>query len=353
MTFTFNFDIENNSSPSADEVQDSSQSMESTMSHTDNEKRNIIPFHWLDVKSESRIEDARKRIQNFSIVLEWKNGRKDILDIDKDERLLRVNMTAHPDQTPMYRKLEQCQTDLIPGTYEGGLKIWECSLDLCQFLWKWKDEIQSLTSILELGCGHGLPGCLVLRMALQQQELQRRQQTIPFHVIFADFNDFVLSDVTLPNVLLNTTEWDWKQVLSTVSFGAGDWLELSERFMDIRMQQNNNTSQDSSGMDKTVLFDLILASETTYTEKSCQETVYLLAKHLTVTGGWGLVATKRYYFGCGGGSNAFRQALAAVPDRIENQRTYQLEGTVVESYDNGTGNIRDLWKIGFKERFKR
>jgi hypothetical protein len=24
--------------------------------------------------------------------------------------------------------------DVIPGLYEGGLKVWECSLDLCRFL---------------------------------------------------------------------------------------------------------------------------------------------------------------------------------------------------------------------------
>ena len=27
--------------------------------------------------------------------------------------------------------------DLIPGSYEGGIKIWECSLDLCNFLPKY------------------------------------------------------------------------------------------------------------------------------------------------------------------------------------------------------------------------
>lgn len=30
--------------------------------------------------------------------------------------------------------LSDDKTDVIPGVYEGGLKVWECSVDLCRFL---------------------------------------------------------------------------------------------------------------------------------------------------------------------------------------------------------------------------
>ncbi|KAL6293515.1 hypothetical protein ACE6H2_001657 [Prunus campanulata] len=52
-------------------------------------------------------------------------------------------------------------SDLVPGKYEGGLKLWEGSLDLVKAL---SSEVQnghlSFTGkrVLELGCGHGLPG---------------------------------------------------------------------------------------------------------------------------------------------------------------------------------------------------
>ena len=52
-------------------------------------------------------------------------------------------------------------TDLVAGEYEGGLKLWECSLDLVEYI---HDRQQDNTSflankrVLELGCGHALPG---------------------------------------------------------------------------------------------------------------------------------------------------------------------------------------------------
>jgi hypothetical protein len=30
--------------------------------------------------------------------------------------------------------LAQKNTDIIPGKYEGGLKVWECRIDLCNYL---------------------------------------------------------------------------------------------------------------------------------------------------------------------------------------------------------------------------
>ncbi len=46
-------------------------------------------------------------------------------------------------------------SDLVPGVYEGGFKIWECAHDLAQFL---STRNFSGLSVLELGCGVGLPG---------------------------------------------------------------------------------------------------------------------------------------------------------------------------------------------------
>jgi len=52
-------------------------------------------------------------------------------------------------------------SDLVPGKYEGGLKLWEGSLDLVKALNSDIKEGRLLLEskrVLELGCGHGLPG---------------------------------------------------------------------------------------------------------------------------------------------------------------------------------------------------
>lgn len=80
---------------------------------------------------------------------------------------------------------EVCVSDVIPGTYEGGFKLWEGAQDLVQLVCSladgpWKkaeqdcsnvkcaDALQSVPRrlagkrVLELGCGHGLPGVACL-----------------------------------------------------------------------------------------------------------------------------------------------------------------------------------------------
>ncbi len=60
------------------------------------------------------------------------------------------------------------ETDLISGVYEGGLKVWDCSLDLVQMV---ADEPQGIKGkkVLELGCGQGLPGIMALKYAEAEQ----------------------------------------------------------------------------------------------------------------------------------------------------------------------------------------
>jgi hypothetical protein len=52
-------------------------------------------------------------------------------------------------------------SDLVPGVYEGGLKLWEGSIDLVKALEK-ESQTGNLSfsgkRVLELGCGHALPG---------------------------------------------------------------------------------------------------------------------------------------------------------------------------------------------------
>ncbi len=53
--------------------------------------------------------------------------------------------------------------DIIPHVYEGGYKIWECSIDLATYFVNYHKTYVvngEGKSVLELGCGQGVPGLI-------------------------------------------------------------------------------------------------------------------------------------------------------------------------------------------------
>lgn len=295
-------------------------------------------------------------------------------------------------------------TDLIPGIYEGGLKVWECSLDLCRHLAEEmvrleqpnqgegsgaadaNDDDDGLSTnndvyhalsrtgkTMELGCGHGLPACLVLR-ELRKRWAENEDSNNSaaggnaggidgYSVLFSDYNEFVLRDATVPNVILNMDSDrpcpndanEWGKVKGCVACVSGDWMDLSSRLQAGSILSNTSSAAGGDGGEhdaSTKLlpddgrFDLILAAETTYTPESAKDTAELLGRHLRVNTGVGLVATKRYYFGVGGGADAFRQAAASVVVKAGlpgEEVGCELQVETVKSYDTGVG--RDLLRV--------
>ena len=211
--------------------------------------------------------------------------------------------TADEDRT---RSSAWRDTDIQPGVYEGGRKVWECSWDLLHFLHK--QPLEGIQRAWEMGCGHGLPGCYVLQRCPQA------------HVSFTDYNEDVVLDATLSNIVLNTqVDDDAPEEVRTSSFarvqvGFGDWLDMP--------------------VSPSTRFDLILAVETMYTTKAAIDTCELLDRHLVSPTGVAFVATKRYYFGVGGGVDAFRDACAG-----------KLEIETVQVLDCGVGNIREILRV--------
>ena len=282
------------------------------------------------------------------------------------------------DNHNMSKRLEQENTDLIPGEYEGCAKVWECSLDLCHYLTAQllDDTFQTTTTntydttyttnddndnilkrimscasstgikIWEMGCGHALPACLLYRYALQH--------SIPIkQVLLSDYNDFVLRQLTCPNIILNTPQQQHQQQQNNnnndnnvVLFASGDWMDLSASLSSSQKSSslfhhddnNKNTKHPNYNNEKNNhdKFDLILAAETTYTPQAAQETAILLSRHLTPNTGMALVASKRFYFGVGGGTDAFIAAAHSIPG---------LTVTRIQEYDSGMANIRDLLRI--------
>lgn len=186
-------------------------------------------------------------------------------------------------------------SDLITGVYEGGLKIWECTFDLLAYFTKAKVKFVG-KKVLDLGCGSGLLGIVAFKGGAKE-------------IHFQDYNSLVIDEVTLPNVVANSTledegndvnEPDVKrcrksevaQELSKCRFFSGEWSEFcklvlnSEKFFE--------------------KYDLILTSETIY-NPDYYGTLHQTFLRLLDKNGRVLLASKAHYFGVGGGIHLFQK----------------------------------------------
>lgn len=160
-------------------------------------------------------------------------------------------------------------SDLIPGTYEGGFKLWECTLDLLEYLSNNTIYCRE-KSVLDLGCGTGLLGIFTLISGAQ-------------NVDFQDFNKEVLTNTTMSNVLVNC-----KERLKVCKYYSGDWKSFT------------TFNEDT--------YDLILTSETIYNVNNYTKLINLFEKKLKLSGSILLIA-KNYYFGVGGSITEFLNCL--------------------------------------------
>jgi protein-histidine N-methyltransferase len=108
-------------------------------------------------------------------------------------------------------------SDLVPLVYEGGLKTWECSLDLASYL----DSISSQFDVSgkrvlevcihffalmvaysssiasQIGCGTSIPSLYILHRIFSSPPSQNQT-----HIHLQDYNASVLELVTIPNIIL-------------------------------------------------------------------------------------------------------------------------------------------------------
>ena len=205
-------------------------------------------------------------------------------------------------------------TDLIPGLYEGGMKTWECAYDLVDYLSKIDFDFTGM-KVLELGCGTGLPSIYALMKGAGSVSLQ-------------DYNPEVVDCITIPSVLLNLhsipAQGVCKQIpqthssivpamknsephsknqipecVSKCSFYCGDWNDII----------NLLTSNESRSRDIPCKFDVILTSETIYSESSQPKLLSAMKSLIEPSRGRIFVAAKSYYFGVGGTCYNFEQLV--------------------------------------------
>ncbi|KAL2651231.1 hypothetical protein R1flu_019359 [Riccia fluitans] len=281
------------------------------------------------------------------------------------------------------------KTDLVPGKYEGGLKLWECTSDLINTLRREiKDGQLSFRGkrVLELGCGHGLPGILACLKGAST-------------VHFQDFNAEVLRNLTIPNVQANLQQEQSRNKLGggplsksgqfthDIHYYAGDWGSIHELLSTVgevdisdcsseedsvqvstagKVEQevgpdNQNESQYSlgaralrsrrlsrssraceQGSDEAALeggYDIIMMSETVYSVASLPKLYQLIKKCLKPPYGVLYVAAKKHYFGVGGGTRAFKSLV---------EEDGVLGAHLVTDFADGASNVREIWKFFYR-----
>ena len=287
------------------------------------------------------------------------------------------------------------ETDIQTGIYEGGRKVWECSRDLIEFMVqediglehgskptdnhddKEDNESKRPFFCLELGCGHGLPGCYLLREALSLRK-KNQDGASDFSLVMTDYNRSVVLDATVSNLVLNCLSSHIHEsanekeqlrmgggavdpelkiseavdtLLQHVRIGAGDWMDMSQKLLHLRNNQDTKEQSHDPLLPSDGMFDLILAAETIYSESTARETVLLLQRHLRPGTGVAYVATKRYYFGVGGGVASFRKFASKLNDQNSSSNDFEttprlrLSIETVRVVDNGTSNIREVLKV--------
>ncbi|KAF7376652.1 hypothetical protein MSAN_00082000 [Mycena sanguinolenta] len=216
-------------------------------------------------------------------------------------------------------------SDLVPGIYEGGLKTWECSLDLVGYLDGLRDPNSSYFSgkrILEVGCGTGIPSVYLLSCLFSENS------TVNAHLVLQDYNASVLELITFPNIILAwymspaSTEYratdaecppadptipgeltitpSLKSAFTasvtrlgiSLAFFSGSWESLATHLGSVGAKH-----------------DIALTSETIYRTEALPALIQLLRQAYTATPSLCLVAAKVLYFGVGGGVSEFLRTL--------------------------------------------
>lgn len=229
----------------------------------------------------------------FSLQTPLSELQHDLVPIYDSELLLRKSTAPAPSY------LSPDGADIIPTKYEGGYKLWECAIDLSEFLIHSHKDSLSGKSVLELGAGHAFPAIVAAKNG-----------AMPVHI--QDYNVEVLKDVSMPNMAANVSEYE-----HVVSFFSGSWNGLSGVL--------------------GRLYDFVLSADTVYATEQVNELADCVLDVLS-PGGSAYIAGKAYYFGVGGGTRDFEVRVKAVAK----QRHINIDVRIAKEIRDGLSNVREI-----------
>lgn len=204
---------------------------------------------------------------------------------------------------------------------KSGKVAWECSHDLSACVEKEVLQDGGLIfqrlqrnpagiSITELGCGKGIPLCAALLA------LDRFGFTGSVNITLQDMDASTIESVTKPYVesVMNK--------LSAQFLGRVRVEFVVSRWDSLEISRNSQ--------------DVILSSECIYRDDLFPSHAEVIAKSLSPDG-VALVAGKRYYFGCGGGTIDFSCYL--------NEHYPEFKVGSVSVFENGMSNTREILSV--------
>ena len=271
-------------------------------------------------------EALRKRVPTLDALCK-KNGTRTRRKTSRCDEMKNEDGNEAEEKEPLSSSSYSLAShDLVKGKYEGGLKLWECAIDLTEYLVRERvvEEMVSKSSktkpfrVLELGCGHGVPG--IASLMVHKKDVTNTTNTIL--CTLADYNEEVLKEVTIPNARLNG-------VCDQCTFLAGDWDDLIA------------ASSNKSALLLEEEFDLILSSDTIYNvedAKKLAKVIHHCLKRKSDENAIALVAAKRYYFGVGGSTATFMKLCDDAA----------LTCDVVKEIMDGASNVREIIRVRIK-----
>ena len=253
----------------------------------------------------------------------------------EDDRLSASSSNNGSNDEEMKILLGETGEDLRNGVYEGGMKSWECSFDLAEYLKK-TGAIRQLagqerSAIIEIGCGTALPTLYALEQLYDlPMDSAGKKNKKKVSIVLTDFNYDVLRLVSVPNVFLS---WANRfagerypetfarpgEVLCTRELidGCVAWFE--ENGIEITCVSGTwgrhfvNIVDDIVGKEAT---RLVLTSETIYAPEVlpvlCEVVCTLMHSFSDTNGNHAVIAAKDIYFGVGGTVAEAERVLAAL-----------------------------------------